>query len=390
MVAVRMNRTSYSGESRLAIGGMAEVMIAVERTAGGIPSLVVLKRLLPHLADDAHTVDDFLNEARMMAALHHPNIVQVRDLGRDNTGFFIVQEYLSGEDLRRVMGAVQDREMATPIPIACRIAADVAAALQFAHRAPDPHGRPMNLVHRDINPGNVIITFDGRVKLIDFGVAKSELRRRTTQPGAIKGQPAYVAPESLRGEPVDHRADIFSLGILLHEMLVGQPLFRRGNPAAVLDAILHDRIPPPHDMNPQVPKALDKVVLRTLDRDPGRRFASADQVREALEEVLRSVNLPVGPRQLANWMKMTMDEAHRARVELERTVRTKAGILEVRGSTPTAATVGNPPVAPAAPRANQWLLVGVASLFALLLLMLVVAAFLLGRSSAGGPGTAGI
>ena len=372
------------------MGGMAEVMMAVEQAPGGIPSLVVLKRLLPHLAEDASTVDDFLNEARMMVALHHPNIVNVRDLGRDDTGFYIVQEYLSGEDLRRIMTQIVERDMTVPVPIACRIAADVAGALQYSHRAADPQGSPMNLVHRDINPGNVIITYDGRVKLIDFGVAKSALRRRTTQPGAIKGQPAYVAPESLRGEPVDHRADIFSLGVVLHEMLTGRSLFQRQNPAAVLDAILHEAIPPPRDLNPQVPEALDAIVMRAVDRDPAGRFPSAGQMREALEEVLRAVHVLVSSRQLGIWVQTSMVDARRARIELERTVRKKAGLTGVRGSTSVVSRVKPPPVAPTPrPTARTLPPAGVASVIALLLLLLVFAAFLIGRAAAGGPGTAG-
>ena len=385
-----MRKTTYVAETRLAIGGMAEVMMAVEQTATGVPSFVVLKRLLPHLADDALTVEDFLNEARMMVALHHPNIVNVRDLGRDNTGFFIVQEYLSGEDLRRILREVNEREMTMPVPIACRIAADVAAALQYTHRASGLKGQPMKLVHRDINPGNVIITFDGRVKLIDFGVAKSALRERNTQPGAIKGQPAYVAPESLRGEPVDHRADIFSLGVVLHEMLVGRSLFQRQNPAAVLDAILNEPVAPARELNPHVPEALDEIILRALERDPTRRFPSAGQMREGLEAVLRTVNMQVGPRQLAGWVRTTMPDARRNRIELERAVRKKAGIGGIRGSTSVAEKVKPPPVAPPPPApSNPMSTVGLASFLALLLLLLVFAAFLVGRTAAGGPGTAG-
>ena len=294
-----MGTTRYIGETRLAVGGMAEVMLAIEQSAAGIPGFVVLKRLLPHLADDPETVEDFLNEARLMVALHHPNIAGVRDLGRDRTGFYIVQEYLSGEDLRNISRSVIERDMNIPVPIACRIVADVAAALNYAHRASDAAGQPLDLVHRDINPANVIVTYDGRVKLIDFGVAKSALRQRTTQPGSVKGQLAYVAPESLQGGAVDHRADIFALGTVLHELLSGRTLFNRDNPAAILDAILNEPIPAVRDINPAVPEALEGVLERALDRDPDQRYQSAGQMREALEEVLHSINLPIGSRQLS-------------------------------------------------------------------------------------------
>ncbi|MEL7370554.1 MAG: serine/threonine-protein kinase [Myxococcota bacterium] len=386
-----MGSTTYEGETRLAIGGMAEVMMAVEWNAGGVPSLVVLKRLLEHLADDAQTVDDFLNEARMMVALHHSNIVSVRDLGRDQTGFYIVQEYLSGVDLRSVLKELDEREMTMPVPIACRVAAEVAAALQYAHRAADPQGQPMKLVHRDINPGNVVLTFDGRVKLIDFGVARSSLRRQITQPGAVKGQPAYVAPETYRGEAVDHRADIFSLGVVLYEMLTGRSLFQRQNPAAVLEAILHEPLASTRELNPQVPEALDAAVMVALDRDPNRRFPSAGQMREALEEVLRSVNLPVGPRQLAGWVQTSMADARRVRIELERAVRKKAGVSGVRGSTSVVTRIKPPVIAPSSrtTKSSGMSPVAVASLLAFILLLLVIAAFLVGRSAAGGPGTAG-
>ncbi len=386
-----MGATTYHGESRLATGGMAAVMMAVERAPGGIPCLVVLKRLLPHLAEDSDTVQDFLDEARMMAALHHANIVNVRDLGRDDTGFYIVQEYLSGENLRAVVAAVQENEMAVPVPIACRIAAEVGAALQYCHRASDARGDPMNLVHRDISPGNIVLTYDGRIKLIDFGVAKSALRQRTTRPGVVKGQPAYVAPESLRGEPVDHRADIFSLGVVLYEMLTGRSLFLRQNPAAVLDAILHEPIPPARDLNPRVPEALDAVVSRAVDRDPAGRYPSAGQMREALEEVLRSVNLTVGPRQLAGWVQTSLADARRTRIDLERSVQRKAGVIADRLSRPTndRAKPRRPAPAPAPNGSSAWPVIAMASLFALLLLLLVFVAFLIGRAEANGPGMAG-
>ena len=384
-----MGRTTYIGETRLAMGGMAEVLVAVEQNDVGIPSFVVLKRLLPHLADDPETVEDFLNEARVMVALHHPNIVNVRDLSRDDDGFYIVQEYLSGEDLRRVLSQLRDRETTVPAPIACRIAAEVAAALQYTHRASGSGGQPIAIVHRDVNPANVVLMFDGRVKLIDFGVAKSAWRQRTTQPGAIKGQAAYVAPEILQGEDADHRADIFSLGVVLHEMLTGRLLFHRENPAAVLDAILNDDIPPTRDFNPRVPDILDAVVMNALARDPAKRYYSAGQLREALEDVLRAVRAPVGTRQLASWLQTSMADSRRARIQLERDVRKKAGVGRVRGATQV------PPVAKpfllASPRKkkNRTPAIGVASLIAVLLLLLVIAAFLAGRSAAGGPGTAG-
>ncbi len=387
-----MGTTSYMGETRLAVGGMAEVRLAIAHSATGIPSLVVLKRLLPHLADDSETVEDFLSEARLMVALHHPNIVSVRDLGRDRIGFFIVQEYLSGADLRHVSDEVREREMTVPVPIACRVVAEIAAALQYAHRASDSQGKPMNLVHRDINPGNVVLTYDGRVKLIDFGVAKSELRLRNTQPGAVKGQPAYVAPEALEGGPVDHRADIFSLGVVLHELLTGRLLFHRPHPAAILDAILREPLPAVRDSNPQVPEVLDTIVQTAMDRDPARRFPSAGQMREAIDGYLRSAGLVVGPRQLAGWIQTTMAEARRARILLEREVRQNVGVLEVRGATSVVARTKPPPVAVRrrpTPTPSTLPAVGWASIIALILLMLLMAAFLLGRSAAQGPNPAG-
>lgn len=385
-----MGNATYEGETRLAIGGMAEVLMAVERTATGVPCLVVLKRLLDYLADDPQTVEDFLSEARMMVALHHPNIVTVRNLGRDSTGFFIVQEYLSGEDLRRMMSELARQKTTMPLPIACRIAAEVAAALQYSHRASDLSGQPMKLVHRDINPGNVIVTYDGRVKLIDFGVAKSALQMRNTLPGAFKGQPAYVSPETLRGDPVDHRADIFSLGVVLHEMLTGQSLFQREHPSAVLDGILNEPIPSTRDLNPQVPAALDALVMHAVERDPARRFPSAGQMREALEEILRKVNATVGSRQLGLWVQTSMADFRRVRIELEREVKRKAGVDVVRGIMAVEAPAKPPPlIAAAPPPESPWLTVTVASLLSLLLLLLVIVAFLIGRSAAVGPGTAG-
>jgi len=264
----------------IARGGMAQIHGAVARGPGGFARQVAVKRLHPHLAGRPELVAMFLDEARLAALLAHPHIVQVLDLGRDGDDYFLCMEYLAGEDLR----AVLDRGRATgrPVPpgIVAYVGRCVADALDFAHALRGPDGRALPVVHGDVSPSNVVVTFLGEVKLVDFGVARTAGARRAE----AAGTPSYQAPEQREGRQVDGRADLYSLGAVLHELLTGEKLFPRGAPRG--------RVPDPRELRPETPGPLARAVLRALEPEAARRFRTGQELREALDAALAQLPPP--------------------------------------------------------------------------------------------------
>jgi serine/threonine-protein kinase len=277
---------------RIAVGGMAEIWLAVRPEAPR--HRLVLKRLLPTLADDPAFVTLFLDEARIGAQLDHPGILAVHDLGREPAGYFMAMDYVPGTDLRALLGHLRQRRQLLPVPLACWIGIQVAEALDHAHRASGADGAPLQVVHRDLSPANVLLGFDGGVRVIDFGVASAAFRLHR-EGTALRGKFGYLSPEQVRGLPVDRRADLFSLGALLHEALAGERLFRGPSELAVLERVRTADVRPPSRRNPAVPPALDAVVLGALAREPADRPAWAS----ALAEALRPFAAGLGPEALA-------------------------------------------------------------------------------------------
>jgi eukaryotic-like serine/threonine-protein kinase len=325
----------YRISRRIGMGGMAEVFLAMQRSLGGFEKLVVVKRIFEHLSDDEVFVSMFLEEARLAASLRHPNIVQIFDIDRDDAGYFIVMEYLPGEALADLFDDLRNRGEVMPVPIACRVAAAVAAGLHAAHTATDAYEQPQLIVHRDVTPSNIIVCYDGVTRLVDFGVAKARSRNARTQTGVIKGKMSYLAPEQVDESPVDARTDVFQLGIVLHEIVTGERLFRGQNDLERMSAVLTQPIPKPSMINPAVPPALDGIILRALERDRDRRTGSADQLRRELEGLLRDLGQPVSDSDLAEWMQSTFAPRREARVQLERSC-----ISEVRQHTGERIAIG--------------------------------------------------
>ena len=236
IIGERFGKYLLVGE--IAVGGMAELFLAVHRGVEGYIKAVVIKRVLPHLTNNPEFVRMFVDEARLEARLEHPNIVRTYEFGEVNGHYFTAMEYLPGEDLCKALNSLAVSRQLMPLHIAVGIASQVCAGLNFAHQFTDTNGKPLGLVHRDINPANIIITYGGEVKIIDFGVAKSNANVQTIT-GMIKGKVAYMPPEQVLGRDVDQRADIFSAGVVLWEVLTGRPLFLRSNEAATLYAIMN-------------------------------------------------------------------------------------------------------------------------------------------------------
>ncbi len=288
---------------KIAIGGMGAVYLARQKGPVGFQKLLVLKRLLPHLSEDDEFIQMFLDEGRIAAHLNHPNIAQIYDLGDVDGQYFIAMEYVHGEAVGPLGLRAQQRKVVIPLGLKCRIIADAAAGLDAAHNARSPSGRKLALIHRDVSPQNVLVGFNGGVKLIDFGVAKASGKLSQTMVGTIKGKHAYMSPEQARGEPLDSRSDVFGLGTVFYELLTQTRLFKRDTEFATLKAVVAAKIAPPSEVVPDIPKALDVIVFKALARKRDERFSTAGELQLALEEFLMQHKLHSTPAHLAAFMR---------------------------------------------------------------------------------------
>jgi serine/threonine-protein kinase len=263
----------------IATGGMAELFLGKEPT--GRP--VVIKRILPHLARQTSFVSMFVDEARIGSRAKHPNLVEVYELGQVGTDLFLVMEYLVGENLAGLVRRLTKRQERISFGLCAYIIAEVCDGLHFAHELKDEEsGAPLELVHRDVSPQNVFVTYGGDVKLLDFGVATAATRLTQTASGEVKGKYAYMSPEQCRGDQLDRRSDIFSLGTVLYELTTLRRLFKRPNELQVMRAITEDPIPRPTHEQPDYPPVLEEICVRALARDPDQRYSTAAEMREDL------------------------------------------------------------------------------------------------------------
>jgi serine/threonine protein kinase len=276
----------YRSLGRIGQGGMADVFLAVGRGPAGFNKLVVIKRLRDTVASDAAFRDMFLDEARLAARLNHPNVVQTYEVFEDENAYFITMEYLEGQPLGRILRECSKRGMRLQPQICARIVSDVLCGLHYAHEACDYDGAPLHIVHRDVSPQNIFVTYDGQVKVVDFGIAKAERSNTKTQAGFFKGKAAYMAPEQLEGAAIDRRVDVFTTGIVLWELLVGKRLMAAETTAKTLVRLLRDPIPNVGELVAGVDPELDRIVSRALQRDPVARYQTAGEMRNALEQYL--------------------------------------------------------------------------------------------------------
>jgi tRNA A-37 threonylcarbamoyl transferase component Bud32 len=292
----------YRVVRRLATGGMAEIYLAEARGIEGFAKHVVLKCILPQYAASETFVRLFINEARVTASLDHPNIAAVYDIGEHQGTYFFAMEYLHGEDLGRILRQLHANSARLPLEHALTIGAGVAAGLHAAHEKRGVDGRPLGLVHRDVSPSNVVVTYDGGVKLVDFGVAKLTAQSEATHTGTLKGKVAYMSPEQCNDQPLDRRSDVFSLAVLIYELTTLTRLFRAESEAATLRLVLTGDIPPPSSRVSDYPPELEAVLLRALSRDRNARHATARELQIALEQVARSRGLVISPAGLGDWI----------------------------------------------------------------------------------------
>jgi len=288
---------------KLATGGMGQIFLARPSGAPGLTKLLVVKRLLPHLATDRSFLNMFLDEAKIASRLDHPNIVRIHELGQAQGSHFLVMDYVAGEDLRTMGEYAQAVGKPIPLGVALRIIADAALGLHHAHQVKDAKGRPLGLVHRDVSPPNILVGFDGATKLIDFGVAKAAGRLQETATGFLKGKYPYMSPEQIDAAPVDQRSDVFSLGVILWELATRQRLFKGSNELTTARLVSDCSVPPPQRVNRDLPKEIDRVILKALQRNRDLRYPDAAAFRGAVEAFIAAQGLEGSRQDVADYLR---------------------------------------------------------------------------------------
>lgn len=301
---------------RVAIGGMAEVFAAV-RWDDDQGHLYAVKRILPTLAEDRELVQMFLDEARVVVQLDHPGIVPVHELGKLPGGYYIAMDYVAGCDLRALTARFRAAGEPPPVAVVAHLGAEVADALDHAHRGRGAGGEALHVVHRDVSPANVLVGFDGQVRIIDFGIAQAAHRRAERgAPGVLRGKFSYMSPEMVRGLPVDRRSDVFALGVVLWELLAMRRLFTGPSELAVMERVRAAQVPPPSSINPAVPPELDAILLRALAREPEDRPAWASDLRDALRPFARPLGRDPAAAisaLMARWFPDELQDEHERR-----------------------------------------------------------------------------
>ncbi|HUM12751.1 MAG TPA: protein kinase [Myxococcaceae bacterium] len=344
---------------RINIGGMAEVWRGKVFGAGGFERLVAIKRILPNIAEDEEFISMFQDEAKISVQLTHANICQIYELNRIGPSLYIAMEYVPGKDLRSIFERARKKGEPPPVPLVCYVIGKLCEGLDYAHRKKDQHGRDLNVVHRDVSPQNVLISFEGEVKVIDFGIAKAAGKVTKTQAGILKGKFGYMSPEQIRGLPLDRRSDVFAIGVCLYELLTGERLFVGESDFQVLEKVRKAEVLPPSTYNRKIPEALERIVLRALAKDPTDRFQYASELADELQRFLITSDSIFSRKDLMQYMKSTFAEEverERARIAEYADIKAPEGMLSegglgvpvlARTSGPILAAVPTPPSTPA-------------------------------------------
>ncbi|MBP6832127.1 MAG: serine/threonine protein kinase [Deltaproteobacteria bacterium] len=292
-------QSSYRVTERLESGGMAEVFRGEATSVAGFKKQVAIKRVLPHLASNEKFIRMFLDEARLSARLSHANIVQVFDIGRVENTYFIVMEFIDGVNLKHLIENLRNKRQAFPMALACHIAIKVCEGLQYAHHLHDSDNQDLHIVHRDISPPNVLISRQGEVKIVDFGLAKAAHSVEKTEPGVVKGKFSYLAPETAMGQEADAQADIFAVGIMLWEMLAGRKLFQGETDYQTVKMVQQAVVPSLRSINPAVPEELENILAVALAKDKRVRYADAAAFSDELLNFIFGNKMRVGAQDLA-------------------------------------------------------------------------------------------
>ena len=355
----------YEIMNRLAVGGMGEVFYAVQR--GSVPGFerpVILKNLLPDLAQQEGFIEQFLDEARVAATLNHPNVVSIYEVGLWNGVYFIAMEFIRGRNISQLIRASVKKQLIIPPRVIARVIHDAALGLDHAHGAKDGQGKPLNIVHRDISPQNIMVRDDGVTKVVDFGIARAANRNTRTATGAVKGKLAYMAPEQIGSRSVTGLADQFALGVVLWEMCTRRRLFHAENDVNLIRLVLESEIQPPSALVPGLPEDFDEIALRMLSRDPKGRYASLAEVARELEAFMVRFSPPTTESPVAACMRQLGTEDLQSPTS-KATPSAKNFVISLEGG----AQEGKPTAVTATSQQPQARGVGLAALFAVALLL---------------------
>ena len=287
---------------KIGTGGMAELFKAKKVGIEGFERVLAIKRILPHLSSDEEFVDMFIAEGKLAALLNHKNIVQIYDFGKVDESYYIAMEYVAGKDLRTIFNKCRSDNIPVPLPVALYVCREVASGLDSAHNQKDPNGRSLNLIHRDISPQNILISYDGEVKVVDFGIAKAGTSSKTTT-GVLKGKLSYMSPEQAWGKALDHRSDLFSLGVCLYEMLSGERLFKGETEIGTLEKVREARIETlPSALNAEVTPSIESKILKSLAKDASQRYQKASDMEQDFSAALFEISETDPAAQLRQFM----------------------------------------------------------------------------------------
>ncbi|MET0341464.1 MAG: serine/threonine-protein kinase [Polyangiales bacterium] len=320
----------YTLLRRLAVGGMAEIYVAKTLGLGGFEKLTALKLVHPHLSADPQFVRMLVDEAKILVLLTHANIAQVFDLGSIDGTYYIAMEYVDGVDVQGLERAATRLGRALPISVCCFIVSEMLNGLDYAHRKRDLRGRPLGIVHRDISPQNVVVSRAGEVKLVDFGIAKTNLRVQETEIGVIKGKYGYMSPEQAWADPTDRRSDVFSAGVMLYELLTGKVLYQAKSVAELIGKVRRAEIPPPSEQRPDIPEVLSSVVMKALALEPSDRYQTALEMGDALREYMFRSTQPLSSARLGDFVVEVLEEDTRIGSEQTKSADETGGLHALR------------------------------------------------------------
>lgn len=322
----------------IASGGMATVYAARLSGMAGFERLFAIKVIHPHLAGERAFIEMFLDEARLAARIHHPNVAEIFEVGQDDGVYFMVGELVLGQDLQRIAQRAEERGISVPPVYYAHVISEACRGLEEAHNLTDDDGEPLNLVHRDVSTRNILISYKGYVKVIDFGIAWARGRLSQTDDGSAKGKIGYMPPEQLRGEAIDRRADIFAMGVVLYTLLVGEHPFPQESEGELVTKMLEGDFRPPREVNPALDETLEQIILKAMASDKDQRFTDATELGATLDRYVRAQNAGNGPSYLARTMKILFSdelEAHRGRLRTHRKTASPVEGDPTRESDPT-------------------------------------------------------
>lgn len=343
---------------RISVGGMAEVFKAKTFGVEGFEKIIAIKKILPAMAEDADFIQMFIDEAKIAGQLNHANICQIFELGKIDDSHFIAMEYIWGKDLLQIQNRFRRLKKHMPVQMAAFVMGKVCEGLDYAHRKKDATGKPLNIIHRDVSPQNVISSYDGEVKVIDFGIAKAASRSSKTQAGVLKGKFGYMSPEQVGGKTLDQRTDIFAVGTILYELLTSERLFVGETDFVTLEKIRSAQVPPPSTINKEIPPELDRIIMKSLARDTAERYQWGSEMHDDLADFAAQFEPVYNAKALATWMRDAFSAEMRkesAVLEQQRKIGKEAMAQggQSKGGAPPSARLRTPTLAPtsSAPRA---------------------------------------